>query len=313
MKSFKNFQIEGKVIPDQNTVKGNSSMPQYVYILEDNLQEKLITFGGKAYPKNSQVVILAGAPASGKGFTITNLLGIEGRTFDVDQLKKMIIRSEHIAKVVKEKTGVDVKSLNMKRPEDVTTLHNILADPMFSYPKREQDQMFRELTQIAYTSDEHKPNIIFDVTLEKLKKLKDLSERVQDIGYKKENIHIVWVLTHIEVARKQNQQRERTIGDEILLDIAKGVSITMKQLLSDSQVLRKYADGDFWISANTVGVDSKISKSGRGGSFVEKSNYFLIKKKSQAPKSIEEIGKIKIGDTNLLQKIQDYTPKIDNW
>ncbi len=314
MKSFKNFQIVVKSISDQNSVVGEQfSTPEYLHILEDNLQEKLITFGGKAYPKNGQVVILAGAPASGKGFTVTNLLGIEGRTFDVDHLKKMIIRSDHIAKIVKEKTGIDVKNLNMKRPEDVTTLHNALADPMFAYPKREQDQMFRELTQIAYTAIEHKPNIIFDVTLEKLKKLKDLSERVQDIGYEKENIHIVWVLTHIEVARKQNQERERTIHDEILLDIAKGVSITMKQLLSDSEVLRKYADGDFWISTNTIGVDSKITKSGRGGSFVEKSNYFLIKKKGQAPKSIEEISKIVIGDTNLLQKIQDYTPKIDNW
>lgn len=35
-----------------------------------SLDEALITFGGKAYPKFGQVVILAGGAGSGKGFTV---------------------------------------------------------------------------------------------------------------------------------------------------------------------------------------------------------------------------------------------------
>jgi predicted kinase len=284
------------------------------FTTEETLDEKLITFGGKAYPKSAQVVILAGSPGSGKSFTIGNILGIEGKIMDADKIKTLVIRSEHIAKTILDKTGIDVKELNLKNPKDVQTLHELLSsDPLFQYPQKEQNQIFVELMTIAYSKDEHKPNIIFDTMLERLTKLNQISSRVQEIGYKKENIHIVWVLTDIEVARKQNQERERTIDDDILLSMASGVSMTMKKLLSDSATLRKYADGDFWISANTIDVDSHIKKSDFGGSYVDKSNYFLIKKKGEAPKTIEEIGRIFIGGSTLLKKIKDYTPKIEPW
>ena len=49
----------------------------------DELMEALITFGGKAYPKFGNVVIMAGGAGSGKGFVKDNLVGIEGFTFDV--------------------------------------------------------------------------------------------------------------------------------------------------------------------------------------------------------------------------------------
>ena len=49
--------------------------------------EKLITFGGKAYPKYGHIVLMAGGAGSGKGFILSNLVGLEGKVFDVDELK----------------------------------------------------------------------------------------------------------------------------------------------------------------------------------------------------------------------------------
>ena len=40
------------------------------------LKEALITFKGKQYPNFGQIVIVAGGPASGKGFVIDNLFDI---------------------------------------------------------------------------------------------------------------------------------------------------------------------------------------------------------------------------------------------
>jgi len=76
------------------------------------LLEKLVTFGNKAYPKFGNIVILAGGAGSGKGFVSSNLLGIEGITFDVDKLKEMSQGSTKFAAEVKRQTGIDIKKLN---------------------------------------------------------------------------------------------------------------------------------------------------------------------------------------------------------
>jgi hypothetical protein len=52
------------------------------------INEALITLANKR-PKYNNIVILAGGAGSGKGFINTNLLGIEGKTFDVDEIKRL--------------------------------------------------------------------------------------------------------------------------------------------------------------------------------------------------------------------------------
>jgi predicted kinase len=250
---------------------------------------------------------------SGKGFTLSNLIGMEGKTFDVDHLKELVIKSTQIAKRILQTTGIDVKELNLRDPEDVRTLHYALSDPQFEYPKKEQKQLFDTLTTIAYSPDEKKPNLIFDVTLEKLSKFSTICAKVQDIGYKKENIHIVWVLTDIKVALEQNKNRKRVVPEDILIQTHEGASMTMKKLVTQVDMLRKNMDGDIWISANVTGVDSKVVKSDKGGSYVSEANYFLIKKKGQAPSSIDDMAKMFVAGTSLLSKIKTYTPKINQW
>ncbi|UQJ94980.1 hypothetical protein IANJMKHF_00074 [Klebsiella phage CPRSA] len=70
-------------------------MKSFKQFTESTLTEALITFGGRAYPKFGQVVILAGGAGSGKGFTLEKLLGIEGITLDVDALKKLVMGSDN--------------------------------------------------------------------------------------------------------------------------------------------------------------------------------------------------------------------------
>lgn len=333
MKTFKQYTSEEyknaaeELSRKLQEIESKSKVDEFVHILdEDLLNEKLITFGGQAYPKNGQVLILAGGAGSGKGFTLSNLIGLEGKVFDVDNLKKLVINSKHIAKLVKQYSGVNVKKLNLRNPEDVKKLHYALDSPAFEYPKKEQKQLFDTLTTIAYSDDEHRPNLIFDVTLEKLSKFMTICTKVQDIGYKKENIHIVWILTDIKVAIEQNKGRDRVVPEDILIQTHEGASMTMKKLISDVDNLRKYMDGDIWISANVTGVDSALEKSKTSGgnawqpksskgvgSYVSEANYFLVKKKGEAPKTVEQLANIIVGKTNLLSKIKQYTPKIDTW
>lgn len=285
-------------------------------IMEENdvLLEKLITFGGKAYPKFGNVVILAGGAGSGKGFTLKNILGIEGKVFDVDKLKGLSISSTHLANKIESETGVDIRKLKLNNSDDVLKLHQLIGDT-YHFPEREQQQFFNNLVTIMFSPESRKPNIIFDVTLKSEKKLYDISSKVQEMGYDKKNIHIVWVLTHIDVAMAQNAKRERIVMPEILLQTHEGVSITMHKFLSNADNLRKWMDGDFYItpSVSGTGKDNEKTKSPYGGQFISKATYYLVKKQGEAPKSIEDLSKIIVGDTNLLAKIKDYVPKIKEW
>jgi hypothetical protein len=66
----------------------NSFLKEEAYLAEESqeLLEKLITFGGQAYPKFGNIIIMAGGAGSGKGFVLGTLVGAEGKVFDVDEL-----------------------------------------------------------------------------------------------------------------------------------------------------------------------------------------------------------------------------------
>lgn len=268
-----------------------------------SLDEALITFGGKAYPKFGQVVILAGGAGSGKGFTLEKLLGIEGITLDVDALKKLVMGSTKLAAAIKDKTGHDVKTMNLRNPENVSTLHHVIAD-VFNVSNKNQSRVY---AGIMAAPEDRKPNLIFDVTLKSMSKLASIARDVEALGYQKENVHIVWVMNDVHIAMQQNAKRDRVVPKEILLDTHEGAALTMAKILNMGDSLKQYMDGDIWISFNKVGIDSEIKKSDKGGMFVVKSNYIKVKAKGKPSKSVDEL------DKEMVKKVAAYAPKTDTW
>lgn len=268
-----------------------------------SLDEALITFGGKAYPKFGQVVILAGGAGSGKGFTLEKLLGIEGITLDVDALKKLVMGSTKLAAAIKDKTGHDVKTMNLRNPENVSTLHHVIAD-VFNVSNKNQSRVY---AGIMAAPEDRKPNLIFDVTLKSMSKLASIARDVEALGYQKENVHIVWVMNDVHIAMQQNAKRDRVVPKEILLDTHEGAALTMAKILNMGDSLKQYMDGDIWVSFNKVGIDSEIKKSDKGGMFVVKSNYIKVKTKGKPSKSVDEL------DKEMVKKVAAYAPKTDTW
>jgi hypothetical protein len=320
------------------------------FICEMNiLQEKLITFGKKAYPKFGNVVILAGGAGSGKGFTAEHLMGIEGRTFDVDAVKKLVQASVLVAKAIKAEFGVDVKTLSLKNPDNVSKLHALLKSTRFL--DGNQKAFFSNLENIPLLADKgaggtkgaegRKPNMIFDVTLKDIDKLKTISKSVMDLGYAKENIHIVWVLNDIEMAKTQNQKRDRVVPADILLDTHIGANQTFKDLISRSSNLRSYMDGDVWISFNKFKVDSTLinaqskedsvmwkgaerlitkvgddervqsnvfkTKTSGNGMFIPQSFFVKVKEQGKSTRGKRDISRASI------RKIKEYVPNPEAW
>ena len=68
MQSFANYFQDTALV--EEAVREEYISEQYEVLLE-----KLITFGGKAYPKFGNIVIMAGGAGSGKGFVKDKLVG----------------------------------------------------------------------------------------------------------------------------------------------------------------------------------------------------------------------------------------------
>ena len=289
------------------------------YLTEERheLIEKLITFGGQAYPKFGNVIIMAGGAGSGKGFIKDTLVGAEGFVFDVDALKTLAAKTPAIRKKVMDELGVDLKDLaaNLRTPENVSKLHEIIGDYLNLDDKRAK--VF--YTSILSADPARKPNIIFDVTLKDLRKLEKLTRQVKQLGYDNDNIHLVWVVNDIEVAKAQNAKRDRVVPVEILVNTHRGASQTMLDIVNMGKSLKKYMDGDIVFAFNKVGVDSTISssdKSGdkigmrgktKGGKYIKDANYFYVKRKGKDVVSQDSLSK------DLRAKIAAYVPKNAEW
>ena len=282
-------------------LKEEQELQQYGEIL----LEKLITFGGKAYPNFGNVVIMAGGAGSGKGFVLSNLVGLEGKVMDVDELKTAASKSPLIRKRVKAETGMDIEAIasDLKNPENVGKLHDIIAN-VLQLDTRKQKVLMRGILGAA---PDRKPNLVFDTTLKDLQKLGNLSRMLTDVGYDKKNIHIVWVVNDIEVAKAQNLTRDRTVPAEILVNTHRGASQTMADIVNMGKTLKRYMDGDVVFAFNKVGVDADLKVSGKGGSFLKDAQYFYAKRSGKPPTPVAKMEK------DIKSKISSYVPKHISW
>ena len=278
---------------------------EYLEEQYDVLLEKLITFGGKAYPKFGNVVIMAGGAGSGKGFVKDKLVGLEGFTFDVDELKKLASKTPSIIKRVKDELDVDLQDLGtqLRDPEKVSKLHEIIGDALDLDNRRMQ----AFYTSVLSADPERKPNIIFDVTLKDLRKLEKLTRQASSLGYDKKNIHIVWVVNDIEVALDQNASRDRVVRADILVNTHRGAAATMADIINMGKSLDNYMDGDIVFAFNKIKVDSELVKSGRGGDYIKDANYFYVKRQGKSPIPQNKLSQ------DLKNKIASYVPSGVNW
>lgn len=294
------------------------------------LEEKLITFNKQAYPKFGNILILAGGAGSGKGFIKSNLVGLEGKSFDVDELKKMATGLPAVIARVKKEMGIDLTAYDIRKhegvlkdPDKVSELHHIIGD-VLKLPKRQQSAFFASVLMAA---PDRKPNIIFDVTLKDFNKLVKLSNSVSNLGYDKKNVHIVWVVNHIEVAMKQNLERERVVRADILMDTHRGASTTMHDIVNSGSQIAKYMDGDIVFAFNQIKVDSKVGKSSapqtspmfkkdrdpnnggaaKGGSYIKDANYIYVKRAGSPPTPVDKLS------NDIRHKIAQYVPKSVQW
>lgn len=253
---------------------------------------------------------------SGKGFVKDTLLGIEGIVFDVDRLKELLVASMRFNAKVKEEFGVDLKQIDFKNTQDVSTLHEIVS--ILNIPDKKTEAVIRS---VLVADPSRKPNLIFDVTLKDLTKFFNIIRQVQQMGYVKKNVSLVWILNELEIALQQNAKRARTVAPEILISTHKGASYTMTEILSMGEDLSQYMDGDIWLVFNKAKVDSDVEKGtpapskvfkntkigAEGGMYIKSANYVQLKKQSG---QVVDISKL---TADVVSKIKKYVPNPEVW
>ena len=265
---------------------------------KEYITERSVSFGTNP---QGQIVILAGGAASGKGFVYQYGIDITGKHLDVDEVKEMLLRCKPILAYIREKTGKDLSSFNLKNPEHVVALHKMVEGLGFA-DIRTKD-FFKS---VLLAPKDRKPNIIFDVTLKDVQKLITISHMAQSAGYDARDISIVWVLDKVSVAMEKNAQRERTVPADVLLATHVGASMTMSKFVEDNASMRQYADGYFYLVFNSVGVDNPVYKSSSGGMWMDVKGRVLLKKPGEGINS-------RAMTDEVVNKIRQYVPNPDVW
>lgn len=300
----------------------------------DILIEKMITFGGKTSPKYGNVVILAGGMASGKGFVKSNLIGVDGYSFDPDALKPLVASAPKLVKMIKKRFGRDVPALAADmNPKNATILHNLIGKQL-KIGDRRLEALYRSITT---SPADRKPNIVFDFSLQKFNKLNKTVNAILPLGYEKSNIHIVWVVNDVEVASAQNQARPRTAPENLLRASHEGASLSMQKLVSMGTGISKYLDGEIVIAFNKVKVDNELAtgikvkdkkskgkvqgpnmpvqtkrglkKVGAGstGQYLKDAEYVYLKRKNKKVTSVDDLS------ADIIRKIKSYVPNPEIW
>ena len=143
-----------------------------------------------------------------------------------------------------------------------------------------------------------------------INKMVQISELVQKHGYKKENIHLVWIVTDFKIALEQNSERDRKVPEDILKFTHIGANNTMYDIIHEYNKYKAYLDGDIWIIPNKRGIDNTFyqSKTSSGKTLFVLEKYKKIKLKTAGKElSISDINKQL--SSEIKEKLNEYTPK----
>lgn len=262
------------------------------------LQEKQIVYSNNA--KYGQIVFFAGGAGSGKGFSISHFINHAlFKIRDVDSIKLLAMKMPEMLKKYPE-----IKDFNLRNAEDVSSIHQIVKKEKI--PEKQMDM----LLTYGMKNKDTLPNLLFDTTLKDIEELDKYVPAFLAAGYKPENIHITWVLTNIEVAIKQNSQRNRVVSPEIINLTHNGVALTMKTLLNGK--LPHGMNGSFTVILNNAEEVKWYDYSNKP--HIEKAHrvaqdftYLQLKKAGQSMPSFEEMD-YKIRDT-LTKWVLSNAPK----
>ncbi len=246
----------------------------------DILSEALVTFPRGGQAKYNQVVFLGGGMASGKDFALENFIDSSTfKVFDVDRMKTAIqslakigklsmkdLQEKVLAKLPKDyhsayiahvKAGHNFDDLDMSKPENATILH-------FTHKVLRFKDKFVENMLNANMGSQNKPNIMFNVAM-KAGDMTEIADFLKKVGYKPEDIHLVWVFIDTQEAITNNLSRDRVAPEDMLLHYHKIVKENITKIIKNREF--KTINGEIYIILNKRVNTEFYKSSGKTSSF----------------------------------------------
>lgn len=156
----------------------------------------------------------------------------------------------------KIKSIKDVKILKTEIIEEIKKLVKSILDNENSYPK----DLLLIHKAASVTTKENLPNLLFDITFQDTWYLENIIPKFIETGYDPKNIHMVWILTDLELAEDRNSKRERVVPVSVTHPIHAGVIKSMLSVLTNKEnLIPKYLNGDIYIVNN---IDMNIPEEG---------------------------------------------------
>ena len=209
-------------------------------ILKEN---KVVTFDGQTYPKLGGCIIMGGGSGVGKSTNIEKLLPINGKKFDVDEIKSFVHKSSEYDKysdVLRTSDGQeydlhDIGAPDFSNPKYVSLLHKV-SKPLV---KSARANLYKS---IGNAPKDKLPNLIFDITAKNIEDITNITQVVKPLGYK---VCLVYVIGDIEDALVQNASRSRQVDEDLVVSIHNDVDIQLRDFYRHPRYFEDV--DDIWI------------------------------------------------------------------
>jgi hypothetical protein len=104
---------------------------------------------------------------------------------------------------------------------------------------------------------ERLPNVIFDITGDETKKIMEIVDHLKPIGYK---IAIIWILSTIEKALRNNTNRPRQVDtDNVFIPKHEGVIESVEELFNSGAIGKL---DEFWVIDSAVEINPSVDPVG---------------------------------------------------
>lgn len=222
---------------------------------QELLEDKMVKYDGELDPKFGWCVIYVGGPASGKGTATKYLSRLRGDYYNVDDLKEIErmwqIRDPKTGKPHADNFDTPEEDRHMGNAEFVSELHQEMKPlskkwkkSILANPENEEGR-------------ERLPNVIFDITGDETKKIMEIVDHLKPIGYK---IAIIWILSTIEKALRNNTSRPRQVDtDNVFIPKHEGVIESVEELFNSGAIDKL---DEFWVIDSAIEINPSVDPVG---------------------------------------------------
>ena len=233
-------------------------------------EDKTVNPGGKPFPKNGWCVIVCGGPGIGKSSAINNLINIDAKHLDVDEVKTMWLKTtEFDDGILRTSNGKEYSmgEYNIEEPYD-------LSNPKFTSFVHEVTKPLAKARKNAFINaagnydEKNLPNVIFDITGDDITKFMDIINTCKPLGYK---VAIVLVAGEVSQAIEQNEIRARKVKKDLLLSKHRDVLYTIMKFFESSLI--DNVDECYIIVQFRVDISSTEGKL----KYIKKDNVYRVK------------------------------------